>query len=99
MIVIDARPSTNDDDAQTIRLSELASTPAIKPTMPSTPIHPSDAHDNRRARLAARYPPGARLGAASGADGESSGSSVVATPGLYARSGCIEGQDQLETST
>src|SRR3954464_10781398 len=50
MMVIEARPSTNDDDAQRIKLNELASTPAINPTTPSTPIHPSAPHDNRRAR-------------------------------------------------
>src|SRR4051812_29786418 len=88
MIVIDARPSTNDDDAQTIKLSELASTPAINPTTPSTPIHPSDAHDNRRARRAARYQPASRLDTPAAADGENSGSSVVATTGNTTRGHC-----------
>src|SRR3954447_4069647 len=88
MIVIDARPSTNDDDAQTIKLNELASTPAINPTTPSRPIHPSEAQDSRRARRAARYQPASRLGAPGAADGESSSSSVVATTANTTRRQC-----------
>ncbi|MEJ7826274.1 MAG: hypothetical protein WKF48_12635 [Solirubrobacteraceae bacterium] len=46
MIVTDASPSTNDDAAQIMRLSESASTPAVSPITPSSVIQTSDAQDN-----------------------------------------------------
>src|SRR4051812_7172347 len=85
MIVMDARPSTNDDAAQTIRLRELASNPAMSPTIPSMLIHTSDAHESWRARFAARCQAASRLvHETDGAEGSSNGNSVVATTKVYA---------------
>ena len=64
MIVTDARPSTNDEAAQMIRLNESASSPAVRPTTPSIVIHTSDAHDSRRAPAAALSHPASRSGVA-----------------------------------
>src|SRR3954447_26211684 len=76
MIVIEARPSTNDDAAHTIKLSEPASTPASSPATPSTLIHSSDTHESSRARLASRYQAPLRLGGC--ADSPRRGSGVPA---------------------